>query len=603
MKERGQVRFYNLGNRITELDLERIKPHLLPVLQAWEVREREHHLLSLAESVGRRLKAFPELIDVLERMVHQASHSYLSARALDIIAEHRPSRMAELVPVLLRKDPTWITQPAVHMYLHLRRQNLLTPYLGTRKYAGRFSTGRTTFVLPLRTGFYRWTPTQQKTFAQTLSRVVGDSVRDTPAVLATVGQLANMEMVPPDRVIQLAGDPRQPVRDGAVRALGRLDAGEGVPVLVAILSDNEDDRSRIAIYALRSVVLEMPVARAMPLLREVPLEKVTVAKEVIRLVGELRGDEAYQYLQEVEGRDLHRDVRVALLRALWLHLELPETWAILERAARGEDEAIATMAGRTPADRLSRQAQARLCGILSLLLDHRDPKVRLDVLQRIQTMPVPDRGRVLRMGLLRAMGSHLPDESRAATEAVLATYAEDQAGEMGSAVEQLLPNRRAISDVVNALIAQLRSRRGRLLGASRAVVAALARDPATVRLRLELAVEALPWSESRQLLEGAATADELHSDALAAAEQAIERTAHRSDAHDLPAFEAALSGSADERLRRLALAAVVAQAAGPTGWSAELRSRLEDYRRDPSLLVRSAAEFTFPPPDGQAEPG
>lgn len=57
-----------------------------------------------------------------------------------------------------------------------------------------------------------------------------------------------------------------------------------MPTLIEAMND---DRARIAIYALRRSLLEMPVSRALLLLRAVPLEKVTVAKEVVRLLGEL----------------------------------------------------------------------------------------------------------------------------------------------------------------------------------------------------------------------------------------------------------------------------------------------------------------------------
>ena len=60
-------------------------------------------------------------------------------------------------------------------------------------------------------------------------------------------------------------------------------------------------------------------------------------------------------------------------------------------------------------------------------------------------------------------------------------------------------------------------------------------------------------------------------------------------------LERALSGSDDPRLRRLALAALVAQAKYPPGWTAARRARLEAYREDPAPLVAGAAQFTFPP--------
>ena len=76
---------------------------------------------------------------------------------------------------------------------------------------------------------------------------------------------------------------------------------------------------------------------ALNLLRHAPLAQVTVAKEVIRLIGELSSEVAYRELLSWETRELHRDVRVALLRALWDYLEEPETWEIFTRAAQSPD--------------------------------------------------------------------------------------------------------------------------------------------------------------------------------------------------------------------------------------------------------------------------
>ena len=53
------------------------------------------------------------------------------------------------------------------------------------------------------------------------------------------------------RLIELASisiTPHEAVRDRALRALAKLDDGQGIPVLLSAL---EDARARIAIYALR----------------------------------------------------------------------------------------------------------------------------------------------------------------------------------------------------------------------------------------------------------------------------------------------------------------------------------------------------------------
>ena len=54
-----------------------------------------------------------------------------------------------------------------------------------------------------------------------------------------------------------------------------------------------------------------------------------MAKEVVRLLGELRSDAAYAALLALDAPTLHRDIRIALLRALWDHLEREETWGAI----------------------------------------------------------------------------------------------------------------------------------------------------------------------------------------------------------------------------------------------------------------------------------
>jgi hypothetical protein len=325
---RGQVYFASLADRLTDADVRRIAPALLPVLQAWATREREWLLVQAAGSLGRRLRVFEELIDLLEQVLMTTRQDYVASQILQLLAWHRPVRFRTLIPALLASDPSVATLPLVYTYLHRRRQDLLTPFLGQQAYSGRFSTGKTRFVLPLLTGFYRWLPQQQLLFAETLTQVTQDEKRDTYGLFHAINQLAALPAVLPTRLLALA-DARMEnlaVRDTALRALAHLDGGQGVPVLVAALADV---RARVAIYALRSALLAMPAAQALALLQAVPTDKVTVAKEVIRLLGDLDTPAVYPLLLDMDARPLHRDVRVALLRAFWAHLERPETWPIL----------------------------------------------------------------------------------------------------------------------------------------------------------------------------------------------------------------------------------------------------------------------------------
>lgn len=154
---------------------------------------------------------------------------------------------------------------------------------------------------------------------------------------------------------------------------------------------------------------------------------------------------------------------------------------------------------------------------------------------------------------------------------------------------------------LGALEVSVAAARARLRPAVVAVLDALADDPLTAAVRASLAVAGLAWGEVPGYLSGLAARGELHPDALAAAALAVLRQSSRPDAAaGLATLEEALAADADERLRRIALAALVAPGSGPDGWSPESRSRLDAFRRDGSVLVAAAAQFTLLPPEDRA---
>ncbi len=593
VNQRGEISFYNLGSRLSDADVSRIAPSLLPVLQDWETRDRGTYIISAATSLGHRLKVFDALVDILERIVNDAEHFWIASSALDLIAKYRRDKLNVLIPKLLQQDPSWITQHTVYNFVHRHRQDLITPFLGQKAYSGSFSTGKTRFVLPLINGFHRWTTRQQEIFALTLTEITQDSACDFQTLYTAINQLAALSAVQPTRLLELAShsNSKLAIRDVALRALSRLDAGQGIPTLIEAMGD---DRARIAIYALRSSLLQMPVTQALPMLRAVPLEKVTVAKEVVRLLGELPSEEAYQELLTWDRRDLHRDVRVAFLRALWSHLERDTTWSILEAAATSDDAAIATVVGRIPTDRLSSIAQRRLLELLATLLIHPDPLVRLDVLQRCYQLPVNDPEQILLPKLLQAINSPLPDECSTAANAVVTTYSGSKfATVVGDTIRNIIGNRRALQTLVRMLINTLSSRRQQLLPTAHAVIEAMASDPLTATLQVELAIPALPWDELAIFFQKLAVSDQMHPEVLFTAVDGIRETTGRNDANQL---EELLVASNDDRLRRIALAALITQSQ-THGWNNERKQRLYAFRNDPSVMVASSAQFILLPPD------
>lgn len=607
VKERGQVDMWGLEHRLTDADVQRLAPALLPVLRAWDTRERQRQLVHAAMSLGRRLRIFPEFVAILEGLARNAT-GWVASMSLLTIQQQDPRRFGPLVPQLLEQDPSWITQPVVHNYLHRQRQDLLDPYLGRQAYKGRFGTGKTRFVLPFDSGFWRWWPSQRAEFAQTLIEVTRDKARDNPALIHVVRQLGALvdTATAADRLIELAAADNKVLvtRDSALRALGRLDSGEGIKTLLEAM---DDDRGRIAIYALRSALLEQSASQALKLLRGVPSQKVTVAKEVVRLIGDLRTPQAYAELLVWNGRELHRDIRVALLRAFWEFLNIDSTWPVLEQAAVNSDPAIAAIVTRIPADGLSSLNQQRLAALVARLLVHPEPEVRIGALLRCYSLPVSDEQRVLQAPLLASLKSAIPDEVRHAAVALFATYAGRDPASIEPVLQVLLSVPRSLDTTLQALQARLESDRERLRPTADIALSVLSQHPLCLTWRVRLAVSSLRGIELADYL--AQLALGWHVDAFAAAIRGIETSQvstailefELGDDQSTPTgewlqVESRLASAANEQLRRLALAALVRQARESPGWTLALRTRLVNYCHDPSPLVAGAAAFVFPPP-------
>lgn len=600
VKRRGRVLLRDLEQRITDDEARRLEPLLLPVLKSWNVREREDMLVVATGSLGRRLRVMPGVLELLEAVVLKG-RAFAASCALACLHTHAPRRLEKLVPKLLDKDPSAITLPIVSNYLHLRRQDLLDPYLGRKAFSGRFGTGRTRYVLPIESGFQRWWPEQQATFAETLHELVRDHDRDRPTqfvALRRLGALVDAPVAVEHLRAWAEADQPEGIRDTALRALGRLDGCQGTPYLVESLGD---DRGRVAIYALRRALLGQPGESALRWLREAPVRKVTIAKEVARLLGDLRSVEARGELLAWLERPLHRDVRVAVLRGLWEHLDAPESWEALERAADETDPAIGSHVARLPGDGLSADGARRLTRLLERLLRHSDARVRLAALRRCAAEPVRDADQSLAAALGGRLESEVPDEVAAAAEALLATYGGRDESAIGAAVDSLIragqPRRRSLEALLHTTWNKLCASSGPWRPTLDVVLASLADQPLLVTWTARLIAAGLSGDSLCERLE--ALAPRLHAESLMTLIGSLANT-DSPDLADWSRVERRLGSSDDERLRRVALAALLQQALR-AGWTTELRERLESYRRDPAPLVASAAAVVFPPESTQSE--
>lgn len=265
--------------------------------------------------------------------------------------------------------------------------------------------------------------------------------------------------------------------------------------------------------------------------------------------------------------------------------------------------AIAQMAARTTAPRLSQTVKTRLSALLATLLRHPEARVRLEALGNPSLALLETQG-ALRAGLFAALSSNLPAEYRAAATAICQSAAARDANLAAQAIAQLQPRRRALSEVLATLSYQVTARR-HFSDVTHAILTQLARDPLTTQAAIPFAYAGLSESEWGDWIENALRSGALHADALHAASDILSdeynaARANRTVNSDESLLARWQSSDAPE-LRRLALADLVGAAQSGEGWTDERLAKLEKFRDDESLLVAAAAQWIFP--GAEAEEG
>lgn len=578
---------------LREHDRPQYEAELPTALRRWYDKGWYAEILGLAngEAINRKRAPstmHPELAAAVEKIARGAGRNEHVITALTVLRTRALAHFDRILPELLKHDASYVCVPVVHWHLHERRQDLLGPFLGDRVITGRFATGKTAWLLPFRRGFYRWTPEQNQVFAGTLAKIVGDHERDTPTIWYCLGVLAAIDSAPLDALAATAADDRPAIQEKGIRVMARCDQGQCVPTLISCLSDA---RARVAIYGLRRAFKDMLPREALHLLGEVPLAKVTVAKEVVRLLGEIRVDAAFSRLVYLDGTDLHRDVRIALLRALWDHLDRPPTWGVFERAVGGPDWVMASRLGDIPADRLTRESDRRLSALLGKVLSRPEPEARIDLLRRAAALAVSDPERTFLVACSERLLSPHDDEVQAAASAILNRSTEDDLQRLPGLLGRALADPRCLHVAIGALLSRPIKSRLSWIGAARGVEKVLAADPRWLPLRIRCAAAAMEGPELARWLAGVGAAGGLPLDALEACRAAVDAL----PTGQLASFTQDMMRGTCPEVRRVALWALVRDAGPERGWSPERLERLAALQADPSPAVAGPALAVFPP--------
>lgn len=591
VNERGpHIRRFELtGINAVNSVIAHVAHEMSPVLTKLHNRKDTGALQNIISGFGKYCKYWPELLDVCLKILYDPELGDFYWRMIGVLKRNQPRTWSRIIPSLFTGErEKACTNGEIVEYAHLRQQNLLWNYL---KAEGDISVARREALKAnigtSRYGFWRWTQSQQDKLAEILLEEIKDENLESDKKVGNIKQLSALAFVNTKHLIELANDDEHPIiQEAALRALGKLDAGQGVPVLVEALSDK---RARIAIYALRTVLKTMAKADVFSLLKSVPLTKVTVAKETLRLIGELETDEAFKYLLEKGKEKLHADVRLALFKRLLSFTDRDETWAFFQHTAEDPEPDIAKIVATIPEDGLSTHSKELLLKLLLQLLAHPDPVVRVHTLKRCGVHPIHDPENVLAPRLFELVHSIIEDEAEAASVAIFKTYATSNVELIGDTYRKLLKHRKTLQVFHGEYWFVALGRKKNFNLVTHMILKVLKKDRFSVKMRVKLMFEALYWDEIRPYL--FEIVPELHADALVEMEGAIEDNMSRwkRSKDNLLDAELEMAKSEDERARRLALSLLIGGVDGDKGWTREERDRLEKYREDTSPLVAEKA--------------
>jgi HEAT repeat protein len=549
-------------------------------------------LVSLAQRFNlfgaRHTRDWPGLLDTLEKFMdmfdteNNAAYAHSAYLIINILKKNRPTTWWRMIPNWIEKRSFLIGLPGVFEHIHVHLQPLVSPYL-ERSYV--FWPENRNPVDGLHHGLERWTSSLQDKFATKLLADIKSEEVTVDKKQTFIEQLGLLSFIDAKHLINLANDEAPIVREAAIRALGRFDSDQGVPTLIEALTD---ERARIAIYSLRTTFLSMSKMEVLKLLKSVSMTQVTVAKEVVRLIGDLEIEDAFQNLLEIEQTELHDDVRTALFRALWSYLDRDETWRLFMKAAQDPEPHTAKAVLDIPQNGVSSKIRQSFLQVLLLLLQHPLIEVRIATLEKCSALPLQDPEHRFIPRLLELLRTRSKKELEAAADVVFKTYSRTQPELIGDVFREALKDRRTLSTLNDAYLKHVSPTKFRYMDtATDRILQVVKRDRLSGSLRLKLILGGLPFANARILLVD--MIPKLHADSLGLAETLIQEKIEDWDDGATKEFELELAASKDEKSRRLALELLTGSVSNGGSWTDEKRETLEGYRADENALVAEAA--------------
>ncbi|KAG4026156.1 hypothetical protein MFRU_044g00270 [Monilinia fructicola] len=647
------------GRFATNMIMDIVQRTLSPTLHDLFEKRDLTALLNLADLFSDHLKFWTEILDIFERAVVMENFKNYSdsRRMLEFLKKHRSKSFFRIVPQLLQPEiiPSIVSE-LILSHVLLYRQDLIPKLL---EHYGPESERRLLFPSLChehRPWIYRkWTQKQQEKFASILETRVEedkDMIYEDSSYIRTLGLL---NFIDPKILSHLATSSITTVYESAIKALAKFDTGSGYKVILSLLPSSDDDgipaqndpkddetnkgsqRAKMATYSLKHIIQSMSAPQAFKLLTDIPRQRITIGKEVIRLIGTLETDEAYEFLIKTSTDEtLHPDSCTAVLQALSheFYLSKPQTWDIYQSTASKTTEddmeiqksllAIIASLFSIPSIISNSSIIQNILEILLNLLSSPSTELRIQTLGTLSTTPrlpfeFSQKGyNSLQTRLQELLQARNIDEQHATARVIYTLFASNPSSTIFPTIFLPLTKPQDITlktrNLLRVLIDEYSSYVGWDSAGSRPLVATtslilgyLAECSITRKLRIQLlfcgfglAFEELKSGVSGMVEEG------LSPDALVEMVRKLGVWVERRGREAQVAELEGLLGTMGVEGRRLALVCLV-KGAERWGWDAPRKGRLEIFRGEEEELgvrelgVREAAWDVVVPGEGGGE--
>lgn len=338
-------------------------------------REDYRYTLKLAKALGKRGYKIEKLQSLLKETI-MAKPDNVAMEAVSYWLAPKETR-DERVKYLLSIDKSFITSYKVFTHLHRKRQQWLDPFINGDAIKGRFLTGKTIYLLPATNSFDRWLPRQQEAFSCILQRVIYDRSWSLKKRAEIIKIMAKIDDIDNDKLIKLLSNSEKSIVEAAIQGISlTAEPEKALPILLERL---DGGYASVAMYSIPRCI-----RRVNPVLINSILEnllkkenlKITVRKEVVRLIGEYRNDNSILLLMnEFEKENLHKDVMIAIGHAARKFLDDERGWRILDFMATSYNIDIRESVLNQYSYELPEQHRKRYLKLIINIAKHKDGKL------------------------------------------------------------------------------------------------------------------------------------------------------------------------------------------------------------------------------------